>query len=286
VGSGALNDLLAAVLADPDDFEARLVYGDYLTERDDPRGEFIHVQCALGRPLVNASGRSWTRPTFDGDPKLLEKRERKLLSLHQKTWVAPIRTTIRTWNWSRGFIERVVADASKFLAGALALFAEMPVTAVQLTAIKPPMLHTLAAQPTSAKLKNLDVNFQKLDADALSALHAATWRDLRYLDLSGNKFGIAGARVLAKASLPALRVLRFNDAELTDEMLATLAESPFLPALETLDLAYNPAVTYASARPLIAAAPALVKLRLRRTAVTDAELDKIKAARPALEIYD
>ena len=49
--------LLDAVLADPTDIQARLVYADFLVERGDPRGEFIHVQCALGRAVVDASGR-------------------------------------------------------------------------------------------------------------------------------------------------------------------------------------------------------------------------------------
>jgi uncharacterized protein (TIGR02996 family) len=41
--------LLAEVYASPDDDAPRLVYADWLQERDDPRGEFIALQIARAR---------------------------------------------------------------------------------------------------------------------------------------------------------------------------------------------------------------------------------------------
>ena len=275
--------LLDAVLADPTDIQARLVYADFLVERGDPRGEFIHVQCALGRAVVDASGRSWGKPTFDGDPAELEKRERKLLSLHQKAWLAPVRETIRTWNWSRGFISKVVADCGNYLKGSARLFAEMPVIGVQLTALKPPMLHTLASQPTSAKLRELDVNFQKLDAAALEAFRSDTWRDLRDLNLAGNRFGVAGARTLLTCTLPGLRTLEITDGYLTDDAVAELAQAPFFARLEHLDLSYNHGIT--SMAPLVGAR-SLVSLRLRSTEIASADLEQLITALPALTEFE
>jgi uncharacterized protein (TIGR02996 family) len=43
------DDLLAAVLADPDNDGLRLVYGDWLLEHDDPRGAFIQLQLEVHR---------------------------------------------------------------------------------------------------------------------------------------------------------------------------------------------------------------------------------------------
>ena len=40
---------LQAIIEDSDDDTPRLVYADWLTDRDDPRGEFIRVQCRLVR---------------------------------------------------------------------------------------------------------------------------------------------------------------------------------------------------------------------------------------------
>jgi uncharacterized protein (TIGR02996 family) len=58
-----LSELLAAVHANPDDLEARLVYADALSEAGDPRGEFIVRQCDEGAP-VSASHlpASWLGP--------------------------------------------------------------------------------------------------------------------------------------------------------------------------------------------------------------------------------
>lgn len=289
-GADALSDdgrrLHDAVLADPEDIEARLVFADWLSERGDPRGEFIHLQCALGRPLVNAAGRAWMRPAYAGDPKELEKRERKLLSEHQKQWVAPVRSTIRTWNWSRGFIDRIVADCATYLAGAARLFAEMPVTAINLTAMKPPMIHTLAEQPTSAKLHDLDVNFQKLDASGVVAFRAETWRGLRSLNLSGNRLGADGTRALAEAPLPSLRRLDLADAYLTDDAVAPLTAAAFFGRLESVDLGYNRELTEVSVRAIAAAGRSLVKLRLRPTIVSKADADMLVRALPNLQHLD
>src|SRR5436190_2015217 len=40
---------LDALLADPSDFETRLIFADWLEERGDPRGEFLRVQTELAR---------------------------------------------------------------------------------------------------------------------------------------------------------------------------------------------------------------------------------------------
>ncbi len=59
-------DLLAAVYADPTSDDARLVYADWLSERGDPRGELIQLQCHGG-----AAGRA---------------RIRQLLAEHEQRW--------------------------------------------------------------------------------------------------------------------------------------------------------------------------------------------------------
>lgn len=59
-------ELLAAVYADPDSDDARLVYADWLSERGDPRGELIQLQCHGG-----AAGRA---------------RVRQLLAEHEQRW--------------------------------------------------------------------------------------------------------------------------------------------------------------------------------------------------------
>jgi uncharacterized protein (TIGR02996 family) len=59
-----------AIIADPDDTSLRLIYADWLDERDDPRGEFLRVEIDLGRMRPKDPGRADLRR------RLLELRSR------------------------------------------------------------------------------------------------------------------------------------------------------------------------------------------------------------------
>lgn len=63
--------LLAAVYANPSDLSARAVYGDWLLEHSDPRGELISLQSNAPTPKSEA-------------------RIRSLIKKHWKTWLGPI----------------------------------------------------------------------------------------------------------------------------------------------------------------------------------------------------
>lgn len=62
----------------------RLVYADWLTENDDPRGEFIVLQCRL------ASGRLGAK-----DVKAAKGREAELLDAHREEWFGPLEKWLR-----------------------------------------------------------------------------------------------------------------------------------------------------------------------------------------------
>ncbi|MER2561097.1 MAG: TIGR02996 domain-containing protein [Myxococcaceae bacterium] len=70
-------ELLAEVYARPDDLTARAVYGDWLSERNDPRGELISLQ--LGAPSEKSL-----------------KRQQALIKKHWKTWLGPIADWLRS----------------------------------------------------------------------------------------------------------------------------------------------------------------------------------------------
>jgi uncharacterized protein (TIGR02996 family) len=72
-------ELLAQVYAAPDDDTPRLVYADWLLERDDPHGEFIALQIERARSKARKGGR---------------KREAELLSEHVATWAAPLESNM------------------------------------------------------------------------------------------------------------------------------------------------------------------------------------------------
>lgn len=275
--------LLSAVVANADDLESRLVFADWLVERGDPRGEFIQLQCALGRPLHGAKGTSWNKPIFQGDPAELQARETKLLKTYAKAWLEPIRAFVRTWRWDNGFVSGVVADATKFMSGREVIFASTPLVDLELTALKPAQLKTLSTEPTTARLRRLNVGFQKLDAKALETFGAAQWSGLRSIRLAGNRFGPAGAAVLAKARFPALETLELNDAQLDDKCVEALVEAPFFPRLTNLEIGWNQGITGRSVELVLRKGSSLKGLRVRGTGLTPGDLPLLGGLNATLE---
>lgn len=70
---------LKAIQEQPEDDAPRLMYADWLTERGDPRGEFLRVQCELAHT---------TPGQLDG--RRLAQRERELLVEHCTAWLGPL----------------------------------------------------------------------------------------------------------------------------------------------------------------------------------------------------
>jgi uncharacterized protein (TIGR02996 family) len=92
-------ELLAAVYADPDSDEPRLVYADFLTERGDPRGELIVLQIeGARRPLTVEESR----------------REAALLAPNVRTWLGPLEPAIfgeHHTRYERGFVVACAVEA-------------------------------------------------------------------------------------------------------------------------------------------------------------------------------
>jgi uncharacterized protein (TIGR02996 family) len=89
-------DLLALVEGYPDDDEPRLAYARVLTERSDPRGEFIKVQCKLAR---------------HDDPSL-RLVEEELLRRYGQTWAPMIADRTVGVAFRRGFVETLTFGAA------------------------------------------------------------------------------------------------------------------------------------------------------------------------------
>jgi uncharacterized protein (TIGR02996 family) len=87
--------LLAKIYEEPHDLDARAVYGDWLTEQGDPRGELIALQ--LSRGLL-----SHDLDASYGQRKL-PARERVLLRTHHSVWVGPLGALLTDIVFERGF---------------------------------------------------------------------------------------------------------------------------------------------------------------------------------------
>lgn len=67
------------ILDHRDEFVRWAVYSDYLTERGDPRGEFMRVQLDLEDESLSVA-----------DRKKLKKREADILAEHERAWLGPL----------------------------------------------------------------------------------------------------------------------------------------------------------------------------------------------------
>src|SRR5262249_13695791 len=98
--------LLAAVIAEPDDDGARLVYADFLEERGDTaRAQFLRTQVALAK-----------MPADDPRHIGLYAKYRQLLDEHGEAWADDVfgRQGVREVTFTRGFVGVLHVTAHAF----------------------------------------------------------------------------------------------------------------------------------------------------------------------------
>jgi uncharacterized protein (TIGR02996 family) len=265
-------NLLAAVLAAPDDDQPRLVLADWLMERGDPRGELIQVACTLASLARNE------RQNDAPSRKALETRERSLLSKHGRDWLAPFRRYIRSWSWARGFVEFVAADAAEFTDGVETILAHTPLERLELTGMKANHPALLAGLDVLSRLRSFAVNSQRLNGKRGGVLLSApVWSGLRALEISFNPLGDECVTEVAEnTALRGLCRLKAEDIQMTAEGFAALSRAPFFSRLEHLNLAGN--WLGPSAGAMLARCESLVQLDLRGCAIGDAGIAAIAAS--------
>ena len=98
-------ELVAHIVAAPDEDGPRLVYADWLSDRGDPRGELIVVQCAL------AIADRDDRPAHETNP--LREREREIEVSHWDRWREPaLAIAIGRYTFRRGTRDRARSAAN------------------------------------------------------------------------------------------------------------------------------------------------------------------------------
>jgi uncharacterized protein (TIGR02996 family) len=214
-------DLVAAIAADPDAIEPRLVYGDFLQAMADPRGELIAVQAALlakpGALELLARERELTaeltRKLFDGTTLYSGLVVRwhlgfvDALSLDART-IRVLRTTHRAWFAQTAFACVRDIDITSKYARTLRSIAQLELSAVRRLSFGE--LGDVLPEPTLAAIASR--------LPHLTALH------------------LRGSEVPDFAPLRALRLreLALQIPNLGDAGIARLVAAPW--ALETLGL--------------------------------------------------
>jgi carbon storage regulator CsrA len=184
---------LQSILESPDDESIRLIFADWLEDRDDPRGEFIRLQCRLAKLSA-----------YHEESADLQQRECELLSEHGEQWRAYLPAVLRSSPLRRGFVESVEMTAREFLEHAGEIFASAPVRRLRVLPGRLPFVSAASALARSPHLARLaEIDMEDLDlSDADAALLAASPHvgGLTRLCLARNLIGSAGARLLASSS--------------------------------------------------------------------------------------
>lgn len=107
---------LDEIFQSPRDDNPRLVYADWLTDHDDPRGEFIRIQC-----------RRASVPFYKEEHWLLWQQEQALLAKHREEWAGDLADLVYHYQFHRGFPSRIRIFAEPFLQNANRIHAITPV---------------------------------------------------------------------------------------------------------------------------------------------------------------
>ncbi len=237
--------LLAAVLADPAEDTARLVYADWLTENGEAdRGEFIRIEVELAQ----------TPPTTEADErrrKVLLERRTELLKEHRINWFAPFLPHFKDGCLDRGFVGSVEVSAETFLMRAPSWYRTTPLTRLKIAnsgvwehRSEHPnwWLERLFLSHLLGPLGSLELEQVGLTADEIKLLtQCPDLGRLRELTLPWNEIRTEGAQALA--AMPQLKHLESLDVAgngITDAGGRALAQSPYLGNLKELRITRNP----------------------------------------------
>jgi uncharacterized protein (TIGR02996 family) len=231
--------LLAAVLAAPDDDEPRLVLADWLTDRGDPRGEFIQIQCTLKRSLVGVAGRAMPLRYLSAGTEELADRERVLLARYGAAWAEREAPELTRREWRRGFVEGGVVRAAK--VPALASLTRTPLRKIKVEGLQTADIAGVVATPVPKTLVSVDLSYNRIGQTRGRVFDSPLVATARRLGLSGNA-GFASPKLMAAMLAGAANVTRLElqDASLDDRSLDVLTGSERFKVLETLTLVSNP----------------------------------------------
>jgi uncharacterized protein (TIGR02996 family) len=297
-----VESLRAAVLADPEALEPRLVYADALTAAGDPRGAFIAGQCRLAS----------LDPLDPEYPALVAETER-LRATHAAQWLAPALDLLgvaeadrtahaRAWVFERGFASRVTLDIEVAAAAAAALAGIEPIDGLTLH-IYESVPDAQRSFPEVRGWRWLGLEVEGWFTD-YSLAHTLGWGLDRVTRLSLAKcaIGLGGSQLLANLPtdlgasfddyvapppLPEaqLRRLDLRGCAIGDAGLEVLAPAATLAALESLDLTQNRLGTAALAHlRTLACAGSLRELSLAGNNDLGPDLDQLAGWAPLAQL--
>jgi uncharacterized protein (TIGR02996 family) len=219
---------LEAIIADPNDDALRLIYADWLDERDDPRGEFIRVQIELA-----------TLPSDDARRASLVERERRLLNAHQAQWLGPVAEVVETAQFRRGLLDGITVGVQGFLERGDELFHLRPIRHIRF--LDPfDEIGAVGNCPHLPRIESLDLSGAGLRGEELlPLLRSPHWTRLRDLNLQRNHVGPMVWWLPRLTTINHLRRLDLSGCDIDVTWLEMLAAWPGLESVTELSLDAN-----------------------------------------------
>jgi uncharacterized protein (TIGR02996 family) len=252
-----MEDLEKALRERPDDLGSWIVYGDWLLEQHDARGELIHLEQRF------AKARAEEKPALRGEIDALTTQ-------HRDTWNATLPAGVVGQAWKFGFVTKVSVIWSDDAPAAIASALELPfVTGLRIVA--PPRDSDddggdidddgNPIPPTPIALEG----FEAIDASRLAEL------DVSYVSLCED-----GAKTIAANPTLAVTTLDLRYCHLGDTGLAAIADAPFAAGVRRLFVQTNQ-ITHAGVRALHRFV-ALTELDLRYNVIALGGVEMLLAA--------
>jgi uncharacterized protein (TIGR02996 family) len=197
------DQLVRAVIADPDSDAPRKAFADWGVANGDPQGELTRLQLA-DRAERQKRGRS-------GEHR---QAANALIEQHGDVWARDVLSIASDPRFHRGFVEAVTLDAPTFLSRAPELYTRAPIRAVTFVDAGG-HIDVIAASPHLARLVALNFynpsRTSPIGDDGLRKLVASPHvRKLAVLDLGSNNITRAGLEALCAARLPKLAYVRLH----------------------------------------------------------------------------
>lgn len=190
-----------AIIANPNDVEARLVFADFLEEQNDPRSELVRLQFRMAD--MSKYDRVW--------PKL-RQRERELIREHGCFGEVP--KVVKVIDTMGGFVDAIELTVARYLKHQTEIFSAAPIRSVTLVS-KSTRFDQVRLSPHLAQLVSLTLKSNHVTEEQLTGLLSeGNFDNLRSLDVRGCTLSDDFARVLTTlptlASIEELAIDGFN----------------------------------------------------------------------------
>lgn len=218
-----IDHFVKAIIANPHDDDARLVFADCLEENGDPRAEMIRLQFQLAE-----MSRS--------DPKRRKLRARELELIRKHGTFGEVPAVAKVLSTRGGFIDLIEITSPRFLKHQEEIFSSAPIRGVNFSGRSKRILKLLdspyLSQLRTIQLKNNNEDSEKL----LTILRSEKFADLQDLDIRGEWVTEeAIATISHSPTYSKLRRFRFDSYfGGTVKAIQALADSPYVTQLESL----------------------------------------------------